>query len=267
MAIDLKKLLTDIRSDDDDMRVLALRTIKRLNEGLVSRNIPLVCEIRDELAKFCSDDSDEVRFFASQSLDYLNGFSLPVDSVELDSSEMQSNTSVALTYSSSEPSFKSGVKYEPKTEKALRFLAKGTSKPGKAIAALTILSDGVDERHLPVVIKYLRFKVAQVRLAAVKVIVASGNERLLLESLLPHINDRSPEVREACLEAITSIDSKSLFTAIETMLCSKQVNVKVAAVFILAHMQGEEVISLLDMASRDKNEEVRSRVVDALKGR
>lgn len=275
MAVDPTKLLSDIKTADDDMKVLAMRTLKRLNDAVISRHVSIVLEIRSELESLVEEGCDEIRFFAQEALDYLGEYKeiLEAGPVPSQSSEQALPSSEKKRFSSSTSQSVStvvkpgGSGLEANSDKALRFLAQGTSKPGLAINALKVLSTSVEVRHLPVVIKYLRFKVPQVRLAAVKVIQAAGDERAMLQALLPHLNDRSLEVRDACLQAIIAIEPKSLLTGVETMIHSNQISVKVAAVFILAHMDGDEVVHLLEMAAHDKNEEVRSRVVDALKGR
>jgi HEAT repeat protein len=275
VAIDPAKLLSDIKTADDDMKILAMRTLKSLNEVVVSRNVQIILEIQSELEVMLEEGCDEIRFFAQESLDFLADYddiltAVPVPSLSGEKALPSSGKSGFSSSSSQSVStvIKPGATgLEDKSDKALRFLAKGTSNPSLAISALKVLSANVQVRHLPVIIKYLRFNVPQVRLAAVKAIQAAGDERSLLQALLPHLNDRSQEVRDTCLKAIIAIDPKSLLTGVETMIHSSQISVKVAAVFILAHMDGDEVVHLLEMAAHDKNEEVRSRVVDALKGR
>jgi len=257
MAIDLNKLLEDIRNPDEDMVVLALRTLKRVKGPSLANTPAVAARLIAELERLIDESSDEVRFFAQECLDFVRE-QMPESAV---AAPAQAPSAAPV----SEPaSASAGLESR---ETVLAFLSRGVGDPQKAAAALAALAKVVRAEDTALVRKYLRHKAPTVRVQATATIAAAGDERLILESLLPYLNDRVPEVRDAVMKAIRSIDHQRLMTVIETMLRSMQINVKVAAVYILAHLQGDEVVRLLGVAARDQHEEVRSRVVDALHGR
>ncbi len=260
MAIDLNKLLEDIQNPDEDMVVLALRTLKRVSGPSFANEVQISSKIIKELERLVEESSDEVRFFAQECLDYVKS-NVPAGAAAAPPApEPAAAPAAKAPPPAAVPGLDSG-------DKIIAFLAKGVGDPGKASAALVALRQFVRAEHLPLVRKYMRHKSPAVRVEAAGTIAASGEERAILETLLPYLNDKANEVREAVLKAIRAIDHQRLMTVIETMLRSSQINIKVAAVYILAHLQGDEVVRLLGVAARDKQEEVRSRVVDALQGR
>lgn len=260
MAIDLRKLVLDIRNEDEDLVVLSLRTLKRLHPSTLANNPAVARTLASELERLVETASDDVRFFAEECLDFVREnaaqalAAAPAPAVE----DAGATGPVPRAQGPA-----AGVT----RDQALAALAKGLVDPARAALALAMVRQGLRPDDMPVVRKYLRHKEAAVRSEAVATVVALGDERVLLEALLPLLNDRDGNVRALVLKSIRGIEHTRLMTVIESMLRSQLINVKVAAVYILAHLQGDEVIRLLGLAARDTNEEVRSRVVDALQGR
>ena len=266
MAIDLNKLLVDIKNPDEDMVVLALRTLKRVKSPSFANNVEISLKIIKELERLVEGCSDEVRFFAQECLDYVEE-SVPKNARAASAPATESSPEPAVPKGSKGPKKASAIAGLESKEKVLAFLSKGVRDPKKASISIAALRGKLNPKELPLIKKYLRHKSPLVRVESARTIASVGDEKVILETLLPYLNDQAPAVRESVLAAFKSIEKQRLLTVIESMLRAKQINVKVAAVFILAHLQGEDVLRLLGLAARDEQEEVRYKVVEALQGR
>jgi len=256
VAIDLRRLLLDLNQSDEDMVVLALRTLKRLQPKSIANHPTEAQALVLRLEELVEQSSDEVVFFAQECLEFvqLHHVAEPPEAPEapevppLKENQLPPKTSATR-------------------EQALAFLSRGGGPPQQTAPALLLLRSNLAREEIPLVRKYLQHQAPQVRMSAMLVLNATGDERIILESMIPYLHDRVLEVRETALKCVRGIDKERLLVVIGTMLRSNKINVKVAAVYILAHLQGTEVVHFLGLAARDSNEEVRTRVVDALSGR
>ena len=152
MAIDLRKLLQDIKNPDEDIVVLALRTVKRLQPATVANNPEIAGRLIVQLESLVQESSDEVTFFAQECLEFVRESA--GDNVPLPAPEPAPAKSSAAQPAAPPPKGGAARKVEtaesvpaaPKgatREQALAALVKGVVDPRVVVAALVLLRKGM----------------------------------------------------------------------------------------------------------------------------
>ncbi|MBI2943088.1 MAG: HEAT repeat domain-containing protein [Candidatus Wallbacteria bacterium] len=290
MGINLLKLAEDLTHPDEDIRLLAMRTLCRLDMASTTlSNLQLLQRIKQDLEERMAHESGDAQFFAQKAYEHLKpsfGLEAPATAPAKPAappreparereaapgppappkpvpppSPLRTRDAEALVKSlkalcqQPDPSVYADL---------LDVLARATDPRviGYALPALAAIGSATD---LPTVQAFFTHAMPEIRANAVAAYSRLAPGAALLPGLAPMLTDPDPRVSANVLAAIAKADREQLVRLLEQMLSANQLPPRIAAVMALAGLSGDQPVELLRKAARDANAQVRAKVVQAL---
>ncbi|MBI4869827.1 MAG: HEAT repeat domain-containing protein [Candidatus Wallbacteria bacterium] len=284
MGINLLKLAEDLTHPDEDIRLLAMRTLCRLDMASTTlSNLQLLQRIKRDLEERMARESGDAQFFAQKAYEHLK------PSFVLEAPATAPARPAAPPREAAPPPPAPPKPVPPpsplrtrdpealvKSLKALcqqpdpsvyadllDVLARATDPRviGYSLPALAAIGSGTD---LPTVQAFFTHAMPEIRANAVAAYSRLAPGAALLPGLAPMLTDPDPRVSANVLAAIAKADREQLVRLLEQMLSATQLPPRIAAVMALAGLSGDQPVELLRKAARDANAQVRAKVVQAL---
>ncbi len=296
MAIRLERLLADIRGDEEDLVVLALRTLARLSDATFTNNEELARAVRVRVEELSSHESDEVRYFASEvarKLDSLfpdslaggkAGTACGEETVSLDEgtdapAEGEAHGASGDLRGGAGSSQSSGrvVGTFPRESlvAVLQAAAKGgIQDPKIVLGALIRLRENGRSEDAVLMLPFLRSPSPLFRREAARTVACIAPPAVIADLMLQLMNDQVEEVVGAAVSALDGIAPATLAGLMSRALETDKISLKIGVVKYLCRKlsgAGDESVTnaahfapLLMKAACDREEEVRFKVAEGL---
>ena len=244
MAINLKKIRSDLNHGDPQIQTFALMSITRLSPQLVD-SVEELQSVYDKLQTLIKSDNPDVVFLARKASNHIDSVFRPYFK-ELEVKEARKGL---------DPT-KMG------REDMLRNL--DASQDPKFMASLVMRFVELGKREdLSALRPFLQHQDDRVRSNTVEVFQALGNENNV-EDVKPLLKDRNNRVRGNAILALVRLGYKDVRRNIEEMLCMGMISMRETAVYVLSQLDEAFVEELLIRASHDPYDGVRLRASKAL---
>ncbi len=284
MGINLQKLAEDLGHKDEDIRLLAMRTLCRVDlASTTMSNLGLLQQIERDLKRAIEVETGDTLDHARRAYEHLlpNFGPGPAAATAAPTGarpQAGPRGSAAAVTSPLPPPSPLRTKDPAELAKVLTTLVTRPDPDqhapllellptleGRLLAvALQALGSVGSETDLPILQTHFGSAAPEVRAFAVQAYARLAPPAAILPALGPVLTDPDPRVLLFVLQALARADREAVFRHLEVLLQSPLPGSRAAAIQALGGITGDNSVALLRRASRDEIPVLRLRVVQAL---
>lgn len=265
------QLIRDLRSGDDDVAILTLRTIMNLQRSNFRTEKGALEALLETLEELLPGWPDEVKFYATSAVDHVKNLQkqtfggdeeeesledAPIDLAELDSHDMDEITHCLAKIAAQE--------HTPALEPISRMIPK-EKDPAMLAALIECLGAIGTSKELFLLKEFTGNPNARVRATCVPAIARLARDpNISVPMIEPFLEDKDENVQAVAVRFVGAHDFDKVEELIGQLLGSKEVSARATLAESLSHLESEGVNKALRTLADDPEDIVRIKVMESL---